>query len=262
MNESYSIRQLCNLSGYSDFKLKGIKNYWLKQTPKEQFDYQQCKHIIYDGTYFHKDGCLMNIMSTKDQKIISHIYALKEGFKAAYPWFLNLKKQGLNPKYITMDGERSVIRAIKKVWPKVKIQRCLFHIQREGMRWLRTYPKTPASLELRYLLKTLCCIRTVKERKWFVRVYYQWCNQYEKFIMSLPNTQVAFKDLKRTMALINNALPDMFYYLRNPSIQSTTNLLESFHSRLKADYQRHRGLTEYNKIQYLSWYCYFNNGLI
>ena len=198
-------------------------------------------------------------MNTQDQKIISHIYVFKEGFKAAYPWFLNLKKQGLNPRYITTDGERSVIRAIKKVWPNVKIQRCLFHIQREGMRWLRTYPKTPAGIELRYLLKTLCCIRTVKERNWFIRIYYQWRNQYEKFVMSLSKTQVAFKDLKRTMSLIDNALPDMFFYLKNPNVPSTTNLLENFHSRLKADYQRHRGLTEKNKILYLSWYCFFKN---
>jgi hypothetical protein len=80
-------------------------------------------------------------MDTKEQTIISNIYTKKEGFKSVYPWFKNLKKQGLMPHYIVMDGERSVMRAIDMIWPKTTIQRCLYHIQREGMRWLRTYPR-------------------------------------------------------------------------------------------------------------------------
>ena len=200
-------------------------------------------------------------MNAKDQRIIAHTYANREGFQSTYPWFLQLKQQGLNPQYITMDGEQSVIRAIKLVWPKVKIQRCLWHIQREGMRWLRTYPKTQSGRDLRYLLMTLCRIKSGKERKAFIKNHQQWLSKYKKFVMSLPATTVAFKDLRRTMSLIRNALADMFYYLNDRAVYSTTNALESFHSRLKADYQRHRGLTEQHKIQYLNWYCYFKNGL-
>ena len=68
------------------------------------------------------------------------------------------------PHYIVMDGERSVMRAIDMIWPKTTIQRCLYHIQREGMRWLRTYPKTAAGRELRSLLRTLCNIKSGNER--------------------------------------------------------------------------------------------------
>lgn len=201
-------------------------------------------------------------MNAKDQKIIAHMYTQKESYHNIYPWFLKLKQQGLEPDYISMDGEKSVIRAIRAVWPNAKIQRCLWHIQREGLRWLRTYPKTQAGRDLRYLLMTLCRIKSEKERKIFVDQYQQWLKKYKSFVISLPLTTVAYKDLKRTMALIKNALADMFYYLKDQNIYSTTNVLESFHSRLKADYRRHRGLTEQHKIQYLSWYCYFKNGLI
>lgn len=198
-------------------------------------------------------------MNASDQNIIAHIYAQKEGFISTYLWFLKLKQQGLKPKYITMDGEKSVMRAIKTTWPRVKIQRCLWHIQREGMRWLRTYPKTQAGRDLRYLLMTLCRIQSEKERKIFVEQYQQWLIQHKKFVMSLSSSTVAFKDLKKAMTLIKNALVDMFHFLRNPNVHPTTNALESFHSRLKADYQRHRGLTEKHKIQYLTWYCFFRN---
>lgn len=198
-------------------------------------------------------------MNAPNQKLISNIYAKKEGYKNVYAWFSKLNNEGLSPLYITMDGELSVIRAINEIWPQAKIQRCLYHIQREGMRWLRTYPKTQAGRELRCLLKTLCRIRSFEERNEFIASYMAWLDRNRDFVLSLPRSEVAFKDLQRTMVLIFNALPDMFHYLNEKNIPKTTNTLESFYSRLKADYRKHRGLTEKHKISYLKWYCYFKN---
>lgn len=126
------------------------------------------------------------------------------------------------------------------------------------MRWLRTHPKTEAGKELRKLLSTLCSVKSFKERITFVNAFKHWIEQHDAFIQSLPKTEVAFKDLKRTIVLIKNALPDMFRYFGH-SLPATTNVLESFYSRLKADYRRHRGLSQANKIQYLKWYCYYKN---
>ena len=215
--------------------------------------------MIYDGTYFHKDGCLLNLMNALDQKIISHMYVKKESFKEAYSWFMNLKNKGLYPLYITTDGEHSITRAMRAVWPNVKLQRCLYHIQHEGMRWLRTHPKTEAGRVLRNILSTLSWIKNTKESNDFINRYYNWAREYKDDVLSLPKTTVASKDLRRTMVLINNALPDMFHYLSDNCIHSTTNALEGFHSRLKADYRRHRGLTKDHRLQYIRWYCYYEN---
>ena len=198
-------------------------------------------------------------MDARTKKTISSIYATKEGGKIVSPWLEGLAKKGLNPSYIVMDGEQSVMEAIRHIWPKVKIQRCLCHIQRQGMCWLRTYPKTEAARELRKLLLGLLGIKNIKEQDIFTNAYKAWLNKYRDFIKSLPVGNIAFKDLKRTRALISNALPDMFHYLREPNIPATTNAIESFHSRLKADYRRHRGLTQIHKIHYLKWYCFLKN---
>jgi transposase-like protein len=248
------------MSGYSASKLNRIKNYWLERSPKEQVDYSNVRYVIFDATYFHKDGCLLNLMNAIDQKIITQLYVDKESFKDAYVWFTNLKHQGLDPMFVTTDGERSIIRAMKLVWPGAKLQRCLYHIQHEGMRWLRTYPKTEAGKKLRAILSRLSWVKTLKERDEFINAYLTWVNKYKAFVLSSPRTTIAFKDLRRTMVLINNALPDMFYFLDNENVHATTNALESFHSRLKSDYQRHRGLTREHKIQYIRWYCYLKNG--
>lgn len=259
VNESYNIRQLCKISGHSKFKLEQIKNYWLDKSPKELTDYSQYKYIIYDGTYFHKNGCLICLMDAKTKDILSSIYTDKEGIKSVTPWFKQLKKQGLMPYYIVMDGERSVIRAIKKIWPKTRIQRCLYHIQREGMRWLRTYPKTEAGQELRKILASLCGIKSLRKKDNFITQYKNWLEKYNNYVKKLPVNNIAFKDLKRTIVLINNALNDLFYFLKEPNITSTTNALEGYYSRLKADYRRHRGLSQKHKINYLKWYCFLKN---
>ena len=200
-------------------------------------------------------------MNALGQKTISNIYAKKEGYRVACTWFSALKDKGLDPRYITMDGQQGVMRAAREVWPNTAVQRCLYHIQSQGMSWLRTYPKTQAGRELRYLLSTLCSIESVKERDLFIEEFYQWLEQYHDFIESLPKNQVAFKDLKKTVSLIDNALPDMFHYLNDANVHKTSNALESYFSRLKADYRRHRGLTQVHKIQYLKWYCHYKNGL-
>ena len=70
-------------------------------------DLSQYKYLLYDGTYFHKNGCLICLMDAPSQKIIANIYAAHEGFKSAYPWFNDLKSKGLNPNGIAMDGDIS-----------------------------------------------------------------------------------------------------------------------------------------------------------
>lgn len=259
VTESCSIRRLCNLSGCSASTLNRIKNYWLKQIPPAELDYSEVRYAVYDATYFHKDGCLLNLMDATNQKIIAHVYVEKESFKEAFPWFAGMKRRGLNPEFITTDGERSVMRAMRLVWPQTRLQRCLYHLQHEGMRWLRTYPKTEAGKALRVILSKLGSIKTTEEKHTFIREYRSWVSQYKDFILSLPRTTVASKDERRTMVLIDNALPDMFYYLEDEHVHATTNALEGFHSRLKADYQRHRGLHKQHRIQYIHWYCYFEN---
>lgn len=227
--------------------------------PVEPFNYLEIKHIVYDGTYFHKDGCLMILMGALNQSLVDTFYTAKEGTNQSGQWFSHLKEKGLDLHSVTMDGERQTVSMIRATWPSIIIQRCLYHIQREGMRWLRSRPKTKAAQELRCLLSSLCGIRSIKERDQFLRAYRIWIKTYKEYVYSLPMHIKANFDLKRTIALIDNAIPDMFHYLMNPGIPSTSNMLEGFYSRLKLAYRFHRGLSQRHKIQFLKWYCYFEN---
>lgn len=199
------------------------------------------------------------MMDALTPKILVDDYVDKESYRNVHPVLLRLKANGLSPLSATMDGHLHVMRAFRDVWPQIKIQRCLYHILRQGLSWLRTFPKTQAAWELRTLLLRICQIHSFKDRDAFVNTYGQWLQKYLNFVKSLPPTSVAFKDLKRTVALINHALPDMFHYLEDQSIAPTTNKLENLFSRLKSDFQRHRGLSEQHKVAYLKWYCHYAN---
>lgn len=200
-------------------------------------------------------------MNAQNQSVVSHLHTSKEGYHYVLPWLFDLRSLGLNPLCIAMDGELSVMRAIREVWPQIKIQRCLYHIQREGLRWLRTFPKTQAGCELKAILSTLASVKSFKDRDIFLSLFQSWINAHYAFIKTLPSSTIQFRDLKKTVTLIKNALPDMFHYLDDPSIPSTTNALEGFYSRLKSDYQRHRGLSQQHRISYLNWYCYLKNNV-
>jgi transposase-like protein len=242
-------------------KIQAIKNYWLNQKPPvlSHDNYISTKYLIFDATYFHEVGCCAIVMNNTRKKIISDIYIDKERFGNLYPLLSRIKEQGVRPVAFTTDGHTDANNAIMAVFPEVVIQRCLYHIQRQGLSWLRTYPKTQAAKDLRFLLLSLTAIKTKAERDRFVKSFKSWFDRYHEFIKNLPNDTVAFKDLRRTVSLIRNALPNMFHYICNHKIAPTTNSAESFFSRLKSDFQRHRGLSEQHKIAYLKWYIYLKN---
>ena len=198
-------------------------------------------------------------MNNLSNQIIAGKYCIRENYATAHNIFKELLSKQVNPKAITTDGNTSVILAIKKVWPNAIIQRCLVHIQRQGLSWLRRYPKSQAARDLRLLLLTITNIKNYKQKKIFINNFNNWEKRYGKFVLSLTSTDKVYSDLQRTRSLIIHALPDMFYYLENFNIASTTNKVEGYFSRLKEIYRRHRGMSKNKRSIYFQWYIYFKN---
>lgn len=253
------MNDLSVISGYSIFKIKDIIYYWLDKEPPDITRLSQAKYVIYDATYFHKDGCLMILFDSVRQLVTKTLYCYKEGYYQIIQWLKDLTNKGFNPIYVTMDGEQGIMKAFRDIWRNIKIQRCLFHIQHEGCRWLRTYPKTEAGKDLKRLLLSLPGIKSVKDQKSFTHCFKSWLKEYGNYVLTLPMNIKANHDLKRTVTLIDRALPDMFYYINDPNVRSTSNILESLYGRIKKAYRQHCGLTHKHKIQFLKWYCYYEN---
>lgn len=260
IKEGLSIRQISRISGHSPFKLKQIKNYWLcKEAESIYQEYKKAKYLIFDGTYFKRTNCLMLFMNDEDSRVVGASYLDKESYENVYAVAKRLKQKGVEPKSITLDGHKSVISAIKEVWPEIIIQRCLYHIEHQGQMWLRSNPKTSAGKDLKYLYSGVANIKTVKEKDEFTEKYRVFLRKHREFINNANYKEAGYKDLKKAMSLINNAYDDMWHFLADKNIPSTTNKLEGYFSELKLQYKKHKGMSRLNRDSYLKWYIYYKN---
>lgn len=171
-------------------------------------------------------------------------------------FFRPLIDKGLNPISCTIDGNPQVIRTLKTLWSNIMIQRCLVHIQRQGLMWCRRYPKTTYAKRLRDIFLKVTHISNKQERDQFLIDVAGWEEKYGQFIATQPNKGWVFTDIKRARSMLLKAIPNMFYYLDNQKIPSTTNGLESYFSRLKSHYRHHRGLTKARLNNYFTWYFF------
>lgn len=196
-------------------------------------------------------------MDARMNAVISGKYGASENSdRQLLSFFKPLIAKGLNPVSCTVDGNPQAIRVITMLWPGIVIQRCLVHIQRQGLMWCRRYPKAVYARKLRDIFLKVTGIRTKEERDKFRELINQWEQNYGRYIKAQPERGRVFSDIKRARSMLVKALPDMFHYLDDPNISFTTNGLESYFSRLKSHYRQHRGLSKAKLNNYFNWYLF------
>jgi len=198
-------------------------------------------------------------MNNANGRIITNRYLKRENYFAAFELFKELADNGIKPIAITIDGNTSVIRALKDVCPNIVIQRCIVHIQRQGLSWLRMRPKLEPSIQLRKILLAVTNINNYPEKHKFISDFQKWERKFGNAVSRLDCNHKVFSDLQRTRSLVIHALPDMFHYLDDPNIAKSTNKLEGYFSRLKKLYRQHSGLSKDNRNNYFGWYIHFKN---
>ncbi len=190
-------------------------------------------------------------------QIISGKYGVSENSeRQLFMFFKPLVARGLHPVSCTVDGNPQAIRVMRSLWPEIKIQRCLVHIQSQGLMWCRRYPKTVYAQKLRDIFLSITHIRTKEESDEFLELVVNWEQKYGRYIELQPEKGRVFSDIKRARSMLLKALPDMFHYLDSPNIPITTNGLENYFSRLKSHYRQHRGLRKKKLSSYFSWYLF------
>jgi hypothetical protein len=259
--EGYSVRQLAHQSKHGLRQLKRIISHWLLKPPSLDSlkrKAEKTKYMLFDGTYFNKSNCVLGLMDDSTNDVLSLTYGKGETYDHCYHVFKELRDTfKLHPVAITLDGNNNVTRAVKAVWPSVVIQRCLVHIQRQGLAWLRRKPKLVLALELRSWFLDVTNIQSQGEKEHFIQTFYAWLTQHASTIKSFSKTDKVSSDFLRAVSLLVHAIPDMFHYLDDERIPPTTNKMEGFFSRLKGHYRNHRGLRVENRQHYFSWYWYY-----
>lgn len=201
---------------------------------------------------------MVALMDGETKRIITGCYGVSENSeKQLYSFFAPLINRGLNPVSFTVDGSPQAMKIMRTLWPGIIIQRCLIHIQRQGLVWCRNYPKTVSARRLRDIFLQVTRIRTKEERDRFLELVTQWEQKYGRDIAIQPDRGWVFSDIKRARSMLIKALPCMFHYLDDAHIPFTTNGLEGYFSRLKGHYRQHRGLRKKNLEKYFGWYFFY-----
>ena len=253
------MRQLSQQSGHSRDKLYRIINYWLSKEPyQSEATLEQCRYLIFDGTFCHRPISIIALMDADTNSIIYGKYGVSENSeRQLISFFKPLVANGLNPINCTVDGNPQAIRVLRALWPEMIIQRCLVHIQRQGLMWCRRYPKMAYARKLRDIFLSITNVRSEEEANNLLESIFQWEEQYGRYIQMKLEKGRVFSDIKRARSMLLKALPDMFHYLDDPNITFSTNGLEGYFSRLKGHYRQHRGLRKNKLDSYFNWYFYY-----
>lgn len=262
--ERQTFKTLNRDSGLSIDTLQRLFYTYLEQSPSIKIIERSNVHLRVDATYFKK-FCLLCYQDHDDGYTQLIRFSDGERYEEIKEDLANLIKLGVQIESVTTDGHKSILKAIKRSLPDAIVQRCLVHIQRMCLLWLTRSPKHMAGIELRKLVLRLLAIKTDNDRLYWVRQLNLWHGQHKGYLQEKTFNPITgrywytHKLLRRSYFTIKRALPNMFHYLDNPKIPSTTNGIEGFFSHLKNHLDLHRGLTLQHRIHFIKWYVYLSN---
>ena len=254
--EGYSIREIAELNRVSSSTVRRVIHFWLQQTPQDTRGRSPAKHIIFDGTLLHRRCGVYAAMDAEQHTLVAAAYNVSEGARDLVSFYTQLAASGVIPESATIDGNTAEMKHLRAVWPSILLQRCIVHLQRQGLSWCRRHPKRTDATHLRLLFLQLPEVHTQAERERFLKRVAAWEHRFGPRIQTSANRGWVFSDLMRARSMLLKALPNLFHYLRNPKIARSTNALEGYFSRLKEHYRLHRGLSRKNRETYFQWYFY------
>lgn len=256
MEEGYSCREISRIKNTSLKTAQRTIKYWLDRPPEKEKKYTGIKHLICDGSLLKRNCGIYAVMNADNRELVKAAYGVKETNKDLLIFYQELSDQGLKPLSATVDGSLQQIKYLRKIWPEIIIQRCIVHVQRQGLSWCRMIPKRKESKELRELFLQLCCVKTQQQVSLFIKAVCAWEQKFGSSIEASTNRGRVFSDIIRARSMLLKALPDLFHYITNPDIPRTTNAIEGYFSRMKELYRLHRGLAVTNRINYFDWYFF------
>lgn len=221
--------------------------------------------MIIDGTYFNNNLCLVLYYDCDIRYVQLHRITDRERYEQVKEDLENLARLGVVIESVTCDGHRALLKAIRKVYPDILIQRCLFHIQRMSRLWLTSRPKSECAQQLLALTQQLVRLNTKSTAYEWMMAVHRWEEKYSAFIHEKSLNPLSgrywykHKMIRRVRTLLQRAWLNLFCYLENDAIPRTTNAIEGYFSHLKNHLNVHRGLTVTHRISFIKWYLHLSN---
>ena len=126
--------------------------------PKPQPN-SHCRLII-DATWFKRNHCLIVYWDHDRQNVQRWRYTTSENGVEITQDLRWLQDRGVLCASITSDGGTGLNTAVNLVYPDIPHQRCVVHVQRQGLAWLTRNPKTIPGQQLKPFIQQLSTIET------------------------------------------------------------------------------------------------------
>lgn len=228
---------------------------------------EEQKDVLFlDGIYLGRKAC---ILICCDEKYVLGWYLCR--YEHAGAW-IALMNRIAEPKMVVSDGGTGFAKALKKVWPKAKHQRCVFHVYSQVKRYTTSRPNTAAGAELYMLAKDLLKVKSKREAQIWTERFIEWIKKYQEFLNEMtidengrkrPTHERILKAERSLLKLIRENT--LFTYLdeelkKDFSTPSTNNRVEGgINSRLREMLRNHRGLSIERRIKAVYWWCYMHS---
>ena len=226
------------------------------------------RDVLYvDGIYLGRKAC---VLICCDEKNVLGWYLCR--YEQSKAWIALLTRIA-EPKVVVSDGGTGFGKALRKVWPHAKLQRCVFHVFSQVKRYTTSKPKTAAGIELYALAKDLLHIEKANEIDRWINRFIDWMAKYNRFLSQMtydengnsrPTHERLIKAQQSLLKLIKEGT--MFTYLDDDlksqidKLPSTNNLIEGgINARLRAMLREHRGLSIERRIKAVFWWCYMHS---
>ena len=218
---------------------------------------EEARDVLFlDGIYLGRKAC---VLICCDEKHVLGWYLCR--YEHAGAW-IALMKRIAEPKMVVSDGGTGFAKALKKIWPKAKHQRCVFHVFCQVKRYTTSRPNTMAGIELYSLSKDLLTIKNKQEAELWTNHFIKWIKKYQEFLSEMtidergkkrPTHERLLKAERSLLKLIKENT--IFTYLDEElnaefSAPSTNNRIEGgINSRLREMLRNHRGLSIERRIK-------------
>ncbi len=214
------------------------------------------RYLVMDGTHF-KGGrsSAFVVLDARIRRAVYWEYGTRERRHDLVALFQKMNGLGCTPVSATIDGHPAIAQALTRVWPQIRIQRCLVHVQRQGLMWCRMNPKRRDALCLRKLFLRLSDIETQTDAQHLLHDLAAWEDRYGKRLDTEQGRGWVVSDLRRARSMVMKARPFLFCYIDDQRIPRSTNMAEGFFSRFKGLLRSHRGLSPEHQKHAFEWFC-------
>ena len=180
-------------------------------------------------------------------------------------WF-NFIKDVQEPEVVVCDCQKGLLKAIRAVWPRAKIQLCIFHRLQSIDAKLTKNPILHEAIELRKIRLLLAKVDSFKLKYQFINAIEEWTKKNQAFINEktycLNGKRKWFYSHKNIRAawkiLLNCARSEnTFVYLDTPGCPRTNNYSEAgLNSQVEKIRNAHQGQTLKHRINMLEAYLF------